>query len=66
MKIQITQTLEMASMEVPDHSILNIYGVIQNEVLVWPDSSQPKGKFSQPANHAGKKIFLFLATHLFI
>lgn len=63
MKIQITQTLKMAVLTT---QFLIICGITQDEALVWPDSSQPKSKFSQHDSHEGKKIFLFLATHLFI
>lgn len=48
----------------PHHSIHNIYDVMQNEVLVWSD--QKASCLNLPTMQVKKKIFLFLATHLFI
>lgn len=48
----------------PHHSILNIYDVMQNEVLVWSD--QRASCLNLPTMQVKKEIFLFLATHLFI
>lgn len=48
----------------PHHSILNIYDVMQNEVLVWSD--QRASCLNIPTMQVKKEIFLFLATHLFV